>query len=371
LSSWYPSRVSPTNGNFVQKHAEAIASQHKVSAVFAIGDETLNQKYEVTRQATKNVTSIIVYFKKHSNNFINALRKYKALNKGISLTGKFDIIHGNVLNPIGVFVWLISIIKRKPFIFTEHWSGYLPQSQSSLNLINLILNKFVCKKAKTIVTVSEELKKAMLNTGIKGNYKIIGNVVDTKLFYPQHNILKKFTILHVSNFQEDSKNIFGILKTIKELSQTRNDFIFKIVGDGDLGSLQKKIEQLNIPSNLIKVDGTKSTKQIAEILQQSNLYISFSNFETFGIVMTEAIACGVPVISTNTGILNELGHFDFIDIIKIRDEKSLLNKIVRKIESKTLNNSQQMFDLIDNLFSAESIAKQYSKLYYNIIKSED
>ena len=371
MSSWYPSRISPTNGNFVQKHAEAIATKHKVSVVFAIGDENLSQQYEVTCEVKNNVTSIIIYFKKNSNNFINAFRKYKALNKGILLTGRFDIIHGNVLYPIGVFVWLISIVKRKPFIFTEHWSRYLPQSKLSLNLINRLLNKFVSKKAEIIVAVSKELKKAMLNTGIKGNYKIIGNVVDTRLFYPQHKTLKKFTIVHVSNFCENSKNINGILNVIKKLSNYNLDFIFKIIGDGDLGNLNKKIEQLNIPSSFIKVEGTKSAKQIAEILQQSNLYVSFSNYETFGIVMTEAIACGVPVISTNTGVLIELGHFNFVDIIKIKDEKELFNKIVQKIESKTLNNSQQMFDLIDNLFSTEIIAKQYSKIYYNIIKNED
>ena len=58
LSSWYPSRVSYTNGYFVQKHAEAIASQHKVSVIFAIGDKNAKLGREETEGDTRQTSQI-------------------------------------------------------------------------------------------------------------------------------------------------------------------------------------------------------------------------------------------------------------------------------------------------------------------------
>jgi len=367
LSSWYPSKVSPTNGNFVQKHAEAIATKHKVSVVFAIGDENMSCKYEITNEVLHNVRNIIVYFKKHPYKLINRLRNFIALKKGISLIGNFDIIHGNVIKPIGVFVWWVSKQYKKPFIFTEHWTGYLPQSKISLNIFNLILYKFIVSKAKFIIPVSLELQVAMIAIGLKGTYKVIGNVVDTKLFHPKKNKSSKYTILHVSAFREESKNISGILNVIKELSKMRTDFIFKIVGDGNLSEVQEKIKKLQIPLDNIITEGTKSPSEISAILQNSNLYISFSNYETFGIVMTEAIACGVPVISTNTGILNEMEQLDFVYIINSKDEIALLNNIIQCINSKKILNTRKMFYLIKKQFGVKSIAAQYSQLYAKIL----
>lgn len=369
LSSWYPSRVTPTNGNFVQKHAEAIATKHKVTVVFAVGDINLNQQYEITNEVVNNVRNIIIYFKKHPNKLLNAYRKYSALKKAYSLVDRFDIIHGNILFPIGIFVWIQTTLKNKPYIFTEHWSGYLPENKSSLSFTESVITKFITRKADYIIPVSENLKNEMLNNNYKGNYKIIGNIVDVDIFHPVNNNNSTFNIVHISSFDEDSKNISGLLSTIKNISKTRTDFVFNIIGDGNINELKLKMNELQIPSKLINIEGAKTPKGIAKTLQQANLYISFSNYETFGIVMAEALACGVPVISTNTGVLTELESSNYITIINKNDKNALLQAILKHLNSDSKFDTYKMNNQIKQLFGIESIVNQYTQVYKNAITS--
>lgn len=363
LSSWYPSKVSPTSGTFVQRHAEAVATKHKVTVVFPIGDKNLKNSYSVEKKNVKNVNTVIIYFKSHPKKYINVFRKYRALLLGLKNVENYDIIHGNVLYPIGIFTILLSLQKKKPYIFTEHWTGYLPNSKIIISYTKKHFTKFIVKKAKFIIPVSLELQNAMQQIGFIGNYQVIGNVVNTNIFHPQVKTNKKFTIAHVSTLKDPHKNITGLLNVIHRLSKNRNDFIFKIIGEKNSFELQKKINSLNFPKNLIYVEGLKNEEEIALILNNSNLYISFSNYETFGIVMAESLACGTPVISTKTGILNELNITEFFNLIPIGDEEALFNCITQYLNTNQSLDTHKMHSIIKNNFSIDSIASKYSEIY--------
>lgn len=364
LTSWYPSRVFPTNGNFVQKHAEAIALNHKVTVIYPVGDsKKTKNNYEITDKTTHNVRDIVIYFKKHPIAIVNAYRKYKALKKGMKLIDNFDIIHANVLFPIGILVLFIHKKYGKPYIFTEHWTGYLHPVKAKIHFFKKLLLKLIVQKAAFIVPVSKTLKSAMQKFGLKGNYKIIGNAIDTSLFSPKKNDTPIFTILHVSYLTNDHKNIKGLLRTIKELSKKRSDFIFKIIGDGDLNAVKEYVNDLQIPSKNIDLKGPKEPSEIAKSMQEANLYISFSNYETFGVVLIEALATHTPVISTNTGVLTEYNTGNFCTITPMKDEKKLLFHIENYMDNKCSTNYKEMRDFAISNFSYEAIATQYSELY--------
>ena len=78
-----------------------------------------------------------------------------------------------------------------------------------------------------------DLKIAMENHGLKSNYEIVSNVVDIKLFYPEQNKIKKSKtrIIHISTLEDQQKNISGILRAIKKLTENIVDFELFIIGD--------------------------------------------------------------------------------------------------------------------------------------------
>ncbi len=363
ISSWYPSKIHPTNGNFVKDLATCIATKHDVSVLFAIGDFKQPEKYVVDLFEENNVKTVIVYFRKHASKTINFYRKLRALTIGLSHINTFDLIHCNVVNPMGIVAYLLSVLKRKPFIITAHWSGFLSESNYENSFFQKLFSKISIKKAQYVIPVSKRLKNAMIYKGYKGNYNVIGNVVATQLFTPQKNSNPLFEIVHVSNFSNEQKNINGILNVVKKLSEESTGFIFKIVGDGDLNSLKKQVSFFKIPSKNIKIIGTQTPKGIAKVLQNAHLYISFSNFETFGIVMAEALASGTPVITTNTGILTELKQEKYITIIPVNDEKRLLKEIVFHINHRPIFNGVEMHKKITENFSCNTISNAYSNVY--------
>src|SRR5690242_11513537 len=77
LSSWYPNRVLPTLGNFVQKHAEAVAMENNVVALFVCSDAGNKEKYEIVESEKEGVQTINVYYKKvtHSIPLISQIQK--------------------------------------------------------------------------------------------------------------------------------------------------------------------------------------------------------------------------------------------------------------------------------------------------------
>lgn len=369
IASWYPTKVSPFNGDFVQRHAEAIATKHIVDVIHVITDESL-KKHKVEVFIKNNVTTRIIYVPRIKNNLWRFFVFFNAYLTAFKTLSRIDIVHLNVIYPKGIIALYLKWFKKIPFIISEHWTGYLPLSKTKHKKISILLTKFISIRANYICPVSNELKTAMDEIGIKGNYKIVANVVDINLFKPINKQKNKFTITHISSFNDAQKNISGILKVIEQLSIERQDFIFKIIGNGDLTELQDKINQFNIPQNLIQIEGAKNPEEIATILQNSNVSISFSNYETFGIVMIESLACGVPVITTKTGILYELNLTKYSKIINMNNEKELFDAIVFYYDSSDEINKNEMHNFVADNFSIKTISTAFSNLYYNALSSE-
>ena len=86
--------------------------------------------------------------------------------------------------PFGLFALHLKKYKHLPYIISEHWTGYHLKQKKSLPWLERVLSKKIVKNASFICPVSTDLKNSMLKSGLKGNYEIIPNVVDTHRFKP-------------------------------------------------------------------------------------------------------------------------------------------------------------------------------------------
>ena len=364
LCSWLPSRVKPTSGDFVQRHAEAVATKHRVTAIHVITDENLTSNFEIFESEHNGVKIIIGYLKKFNNPVLKFFYFIKVYKKILQKLDFYDLVHLNVTYPKVIVALYLKWFQMKPFIISEHWTDYQYPLNKHISFLRKKITQLITKNASFVCPVSISHQNDMLSFGLKGNYYPVPNVVDTTLFYPAKNTSKKFMISHISSFTNKQKNILGILNVIKQLSLKREDFQVRLIGNGDLSAAQKRINDLSIPKNILALETGKSHLEISKILQQSNLYISFSNYESFGIVMAEAIATATPVISTNTGILTELDASNFTTIIPLKDEDELLKSIIYYLDTKKIYDTEKMHSLIKEKFSIETICNSFSKLYY-------
>jgi glycosyltransferase involved in cell wall biosynthesis len=96
----------------------------------------------------------------------------------------------------------------------------------------------------------------------------------------------------------------GILRAFSILKERKLDFVFKSFGPTPL-SLVQLVDELSLNKEVL-FKGEVTQTQLAVEMQQSDALIHFSRFETFGCVLIEANACGLPVMVSDIPVFHEL-----------------------------------------------------------------
>ncbi|RXP63278.1 glycosyltransferase [Lutibacter sp. HS1-25] len=366
LCGWYPSRVLPTNGDFVQRHAEAIATKHNVTLIHVITDNKIN-KTEKTFQTVNNVNTHIIYIPKTRNLFLKFFLFFNTYITTIKTIKDFDVVHLNITYPVGLIALYVKYFIKIPYIITEHWSGYQFPNNKSIGLFEKILSKIIVKKASFVCPVAKYLEKAMICFGLKGNYYPIPNVVDTDIFNISNNNSEHFTITHVSGMDNEVKNIKGILSVISKLQSKIPNLEFNLIGSNS-AKYTELIEKLKIKN--IHIIDQISNAEVSNYLKKSNLFILFSNYENLPCVILEAFSCGIPVIATNVGGINEYFPNNFGKLISIKNEEQLYQETLNLYEKKyTIASKEEIHNYAVKNFSKEHICNEYSRIYLKTIIS--
>lgn len=378
LPRWYPNRADPMPGLFIQRHAELANRFANVIVLYAhpLAEKEKNDQFVESHES--GVWTIRVYYRNPKNPLLK-LYKYlvihwKAYNKIKTVHGKPDLVHVHVLTRLGVLAMLFKWFAATPFVITEHWSRYLPLTNTYTGFWRKWITKMVVKQASAVSTVTHNLKNAMLDWKLtNAHYFILTNVVDTGYFTPGnggtgHSIKR---IIHVSCFEDRSKNISGLLNVLKRLSQLRSDFECLMVGEGmDLEAMMTKAEKLKIKDNYVHFTGLMEKKEIAEEMQDSDFMVMFSNYENFPVVINEAFACGLPVIATRVGGIPE--HVDNSNgkLVDPQNENALLNQLDYMLDHCHEFDRKKIRQYAVDNFSEEAVEAQLKKFYKSALKPE-
>lgn len=321
------------SGLFVQKHVEAVrALGAEVRVIFSQGwRDTWNQWRAVEREGWLP-----------------------------------DVVQLNVIQKQGLLaLWL----KRRfaiPYIIIEHWSGYLPENGQFRQMSSLQKRFYqrIASQAEMILTVSLALQRAMQSNGIEAkSWGTIDNVVDEffKLseFSSQHS--EKKILLHVSCFDEKAKNVKGLLRAAKMLSEWRQDWSLVLVGTGvDYRDVRAYADALEIPEGLLCWTGELTPEQVAEQMHRADALVLSSRYETYGVVLAEAATACLPILSTPVGIAEEVADL-------IVPQEVAISKPGRFAEFiETILFHQERLDKKTNLcerFTAERIGQHLMDIY--------
>ena len=368
LCGWYPSRVLPYNGDFIQRHAEAVSLKHDVSIIHIISDKNCKKNIEIESKIINGIQTHIAYLKPLSNTIYKNFMFYKAYKLLLNKVNYFDIIHLNEVYPFGVFCLYAKFFQKRKYIISEHFTGYLSFSKTKINYFHQQISKLIIKKASVVCTVSDYQKKDLIASGYKGNYETVGNIVDTKLFIPKKKETDFLKLLHVSSLKDNHKNIKGMLQVAKLLDNKLNYFEWKFIG-GDGSEYEDFIRELDFKNATISFFNQQSHLEMIHHLQEASICISFSNYETFGIVIAESIACGTPVIATNTGIASDFETLPFCKVIDVNDKELLYSSILNYKTIFADLNTNYMHTFIKSKFSKKAISDKFSSIYHKSIKS--
>jgi glycosyltransferase involved in cell wall biosynthesis len=378
FSAWYPHRYDAMAGLFVRKHAEAVSQFADVCVLFPFADEHVH-KFEIVEQKFGAVTEIYVYYPFCKNRFFRKLSSnincWRAFRKGykrvLNSFGQPDICNDNVLTFSGFLAYWLKMVYHIPYVVTEHWSGYLEQNGSfeQQNSLKKWLMRKMARKAGALMPVSKILENKMLQCGLYNDtYVRIDNVVDDFFYLPhEKQSHRKKRILHISCFDEKAKNICGMLRAIKQVSLQRQDFEFVIVGTGaDFQMVVDYAKSLNFPVGMVQFIGEQTPEEVCEWFYQSDFFLFFSNYETAGVVISESLVCGKPVISTPVGIAPEVICADNGRLVPIGNEVGLCEQIGWMLDHfKEFD--QEKIKQIGQQFTYAEVGAKLMRVYQNAL----
>jgi glycosyltransferase involved in cell wall biosynthesis len=217
----------------------------------------------------------------------------------------------------------------------------------------------------TIVAPSNWLaglvKESYLN---KYSVQVINNGIDLKVFQPiegnfreKFNLEKIFIILGAASVWERRKGLEFFIELSKSL---KSDEVIVMVGLTD-----RQIKKL--PSNIIGIKKTNSTRELAEIYSAADVFLNPTLEDNFPTTNLEALACGTPIITFNTG-----GSAESIDkTCGLVIEKGN-TKILQKGIDQILNNNFESSQCIrrSKLFDKYERVGDYMELYSESITQE-
>jgi glycosyltransferase involved in cell wall biosynthesis len=279
-----------------------------------------------------------------------------------------------VLDKNGLLALWLKWRYRTPYIIVEHWSGYLPANYAFRGGWHGWIMRKIAEKASCILPVSQMLEDAMKKCGIKNeNWIRIHNVVDDFFYHPISPITitpkgEKFRFLHVSCFDEKAKNIQGILRAVRKVTEDRQDFELVLVGTGaDYQTDMDYAQSLHFPEGMLHFIGEQTPHEVAQWMQESDCFLLFSRYETSAVVLAEAMTIGLPIISTSTaGIATELPQECGI-LVPSEDEIALANSIIHMIQHHHTYSSM-VIRKIGEQYRYATIGKQLYQIYQDISK---
>lgn len=345
LTPWYPSERDAMAGLFVQKHADAVRAQGIDVRVI------------------------------HSLSWHDTWQQWRTLKREWGLP---DLVQLNVVQKQGLLAYALQRRYGIPYIIVEHWSGYLPENGQYMQMPALKRRFYalIVRQASTLLCVSNRLADAMRACGLSNpDTRKINNVVDD-FFYsaPQDYDIstsrdsdistsrKTKTLLHVSCFDERAKNVKGLLRAARMLAAKRQDWRLVLVGTGiDYKEVRAYADELNFPEGLLCWTGELTPQEVAEQMRQAEALVLSSRYETYGIILAEAVATGLPILSTPVGIAEETGaHIVTQEIAQQRPE--LFAEYLEKMLFSDLT-KQSENDYYSEQFTAEAVGRQLKQIY--------
>lgn len=377
LPSFYPD-VSNTNlGSFFKEQVKMLAEsgirvnviyvEHKSLRKFSfrslkhshfqsgLTDELLWREYRIKGWNIPGVTGKIIWI--YLTN--------KLVKKYISENGKPDIIH--VHNAF----WAGSVavnIKKKfkiPFVITEHSS--LIHSEYELQKTGREAIH-IFSEASGIIAVSQSLRNAINNSKLF-KIEVIPNIVDIDFFKPQEQkpINHENIIFLAIGYLNKNKGHELLIDAFSEVAKKNQNVILNICGDGpEKNCLLKKIQKLNLGNKII-LSGHLNKIQVLQNLQTSDCLVHTSYLETFGVVLIEAMSCGIPFITTKCG-----GPEDIIEegvgyMVDPGNASMLADAMLKFIDRKSEFSKSNIRSIAVNKYSYQVVVEKIIQVYSRVI----
>jgi glycosyltransferase involved in cell wall biosynthesis len=228
-------------------------------------------------------------------------------------------------------------------------------------------------RAKIVISVTKVLENSIKSYNIGHDFAVIPNTVNTHIFPNDSQRDKNCGIkklLFVGRLTP-TKGLPYLIDAINRLGKKRSDFILDIVGDGEYRvDYERMVKEMDL-ERLIRFHRFMPHEKVISFMQRCDIYIQPSLYETFGVTFIEAMACGKPIIATETGgipeIVNELTGI----LIPPGDITAIENAIEYMLDNYRNFSSKEISEYARDRFGYEAFSEKLNNVYDHVLNRYD
>ncbi|MBX9974427.1 glycosyltransferase [Cytobacillus firmus] len=377
IPSWYPIKENPILGIFFKEQAKAIQKSECDVTILYPEIKTMRSYNAGWKKGiqVQDEDGLKTYRYKgynpfparipYATAFVYYIRLKTLYKKMIAAEGKPDIIHAHSCLWGGWAAAKIAKEENIPVMITEH----------SSKLVREVLKPYeekeiaaTMKLTDKIISVGPSLKKALSQYTDKEIIEI-PNIVDFKTFQKE----SKQQTLKSNKFRFFSLALLtpnkGMDILIKSFAKGFKDQEAELVIGGDGAQKQELValaKSLGV-ENQVQFLGAVNRKEVVHHMNACDTFVLASKFETFGVVLIEALACGKPVISTNSGgpssIVNEKNGI----IVPVDDIDELSQAMQSVYSNYSSYDPEEIQKDCSARFSEKVITDQILKIYQTLV----
>ncbi len=350
ITPWFPTKNKPASGIFTVRDVELLQRDNEVTVLHLV-----NPSDTALPQSDFPGIQVIT----HPYSFLSPRSVWSATKMVKSLSGNADLVHSMAMSSL-LPVFLSR--PKLPWVHTEHFSELVNPTLPWARRILLGALKNLYRCPTETVAVGKQLAEVIDRyrtwpTWVIGNFVRFGS--SPQKLEASSGSVRIFSIGGLISRK-------GILESIETVAALRARGIAASLKWAGTGELQQQAEALITELGLqqhVTLLGHVSPEELSTYFEEADVFLLPTEAETFGVVFAEALAHGVPVVTSGSG-----GHLDFLPptasrVVGVRGAEPLADAIVDLLADPGLLTATQIVDYAAEAFSESARQDAYRAVY--------
>lgn len=271
-----------------------------------------------------------------------------------------DVIHSHFLG-VTAAATKTRLFRDIPIVATEHSSALMVDTPSSSTRM---IAKSSYSKVNALVAVSAALADRIRDLiGIEPI--VIPNIVDSEFFFREQERHETFNVLSVGNLRS-VKRMQDVIRAFRIAKRAIPNPKLQIIGEGpERGMLEALIQSEGVEAD-VRLSGMRSREYVAASLTESDVFVLASSRETFGVVLIEAMAAGLPVVATRSGGPDNFLEASGSHIVDVGNVEAIAAKIVSVFREQTAQDRQILAEWTASQFGKTAVVEQLESVYRSV-----
>ncbi len=395
LPTYFPTKGAEIVGSMVKEQSELMQEYYDIRIVYCLPGMGLKRfiinlligfVYPLYKTCDDKIVSgtlcangVYYYqsklFSKQLNNTLKNLAYKHVVKELIKQEWAPKLIHSRTAEHTGLQALYLSRALGIPNLLTENCIFIQDENITKKKMHEY---RASIEGATKVAVVSHYLKAFLLSHKFRCDPFIIGNMVNDDIFkiMIKKSNKKNINILTAAHtgYTKDWETFF---KTIQYLSLNIKTDDLKVIvavtqiyGDDSIKHLTKIAEEYNV-LNYCTFKIQVPRDEMVILMQESDIFLATSINETFGIATLEAMFCGVPVVSTRNGGIEDFSTHENSILCNIGDYEALANAIIEIYEKKKTFTPETIRNSVIHKYGKEAFKMRLKKLYDETIETSN